>query len=221
MNCDRIAPWYRWIEYAAFGRLLERAREYYLDGLGDRGRALVIGAGDGRFTARLAERFPALAIDSVDTSRGMVALAARRAPRVRFLVSDALRGLPSGPFDLVVTHFFLDCLDTEEVERLAGAVDAAPGARWIVTEFSIPPAGWRRARARFWIRVMYWFFGLATGLAVRRLPAYADALGRAGFALESRKTFSAGLVTAESWRLSASSRAGTLPSPSGRLGECP
>jgi hypothetical protein len=52
-NFDRIARPYRWLEYLTLGRSLERAREVFLPLLKDRRQALILGDGDGRFTARL------------------------------------------------------------------------------------------------------------------------------------------------------------------------
>ncbi len=40
----------------------------------------------------------------------------------------------------------------------------------IFADFVMPPAGWRRWRATVWIRGLYVFFGLATGLKVTSLP---------------------------------------------------
>ncbi len=51
VNCDRIARWYRWIEYAGFGRALERRREAFLDDVSDARRVLALGDGDGRALA--------------------------------------------------------------------------------------------------------------------------------------------------------------------------
>ncbi|MEZ5351772.1 MAG: class I SAM-dependent methyltransferase [Bryobacteraceae bacterium] len=232
MNCDAIAPFYRWIEYASFGSLLERVRCSSLARLapGAHAHALVIGDGDGRFLAALSRRLPNLKIDAVDSSRAMIALASRRGPGVRFHHRDARNWIPPAVYSLVVTHFFLDCLTQDEldalVQRVAGCVE--PGALWIVSEFAIPRSGWRNWRARFWLRAMYLFFGAATGLEVRRLPDHSATLGAHCFVCESRETFSAGLVAAEVWRFTptappptSSSLPGTPPSPSDRPAGCP
>ena len=43
MNCDRIARWYRWFEYAGFGRGLERRRQAFLNDIADARRVLALG----------------------------------------------------------------------------------------------------------------------------------------------------------------------------------
>jgi len=42
VNCDRIARWYRWIEYAGFGRALERRRKAFLTDIADARRGLTV-----------------------------------------------------------------------------------------------------------------------------------------------------------------------------------
>ena len=201
MNCDSIARWYRWLEYGAFGGELQRRRVAFLGEMAPAQTALVLGDGDGRFLAELLRANPSVQVDAVDASAAMIALARERtgSGRVRFHCADA-RELPFAPgaYDLLVTHFFLDCFSDAElaglIPRLAAASTAE--ARWVVSEFTL--AGGSRARA--WIAVLYRLFGWTTGLRVRRLPDFAGALRAAGFALE-REEFGAGrLLTSQLWR---------------------
>ncbi len=75
MNCDRIARPYRWIEYLAFGRKLERHRFRFLSGATHSRSALLLGDGDGRFIAALAHNNPSVRIDSIESSANMVQVA--------------------------------------------------------------------------------------------------------------------------------------------------
>src|SRR5271168_358445 len=92
MNADPVARLYRWLEYCAFGRALERRRFAYLGRLAGAGRILILGEGDGRALARLIAIAPLASIDVVELSGEMIALArVRVAPteRVRFVQDDA------------------------------------------------------------------------------------------------------------------------------------
>ena len=203
MNADPIARVYRWLEYAAFGNLLQRCRLEFLGVCGQCRRALVLGDGDGRFTAVLVERYPALAVIAVEGSEAMLALARKRVSgNVQFTRAD-IRDMPlEGSYDLITTHFVLDCLTNAEVQDLAVRLskNASPGALWIISEFHIPDSGIRRLRAQLWIAVMYKFFRLATGLAVQQIPNYPAALASAGFHLEEAREHSWGMLRCTLWR---------------------
>ena len=58
MNIDRLARWYRWIEYASFGRALERRRFAFLDRLATAHDILVLGEGDGRISSSCLRSHP-------------------------------------------------------------------------------------------------------------------------------------------------------------------
>jgi SAM-dependent methyltransferase len=158
------------MEFAVFGRALERCRIHFLPDLHGIRRALVLGDGDGRFLKRLLDAAPGLRADYVDRSAGMLALAKLRASQATFHCADVLTdALPQADFDLVAAHFFFDCFDREELVRVIARVRAAaPGARWLVSEFRVPEGCWARP-AGWWIAVMYRFFAATTGLRTRRL----------------------------------------------------
>lgn len=210
MNCDAIAPWYRWLEWAGFGRALRLRRLAFLDDMAAPSNALVLGDGDGRFLGALLARAPQMQVDAVEKSCAMTTLAKARiaktgARQVRFHCADA-RSFPFPPaaYDLIVTHFFLDCFSQDDLRRLVPrlAESSKPGACWVVSEFSIPQGGLGRLRAAAWIRLLYTCFGWTTGLPVRRLPDYRTALASAGFRLEREEFASGGLLTSQLWRKS-------------------
>jgi len=203
MNCDWIAPYYRWFEYLGFGRELERRRCCWLPEIQNARRALVLGDGDGRFLVRLSRAVPAASIDSIEASARMQALARRRTgSHVQHLRGDA-RTLPleRGRYDLIVTHFFLDCFDARElpqvIERAASA--AAPRAQWLISEFRQAPDGWRALWSRAWIASLYLLFRVATGLRTRTLIDHRPLLERHGFRLGRQETSRFGLLASELW----------------------
>lgn len=204
---DRLARPYRWLEYASFGPALARCRAAWLDELRGARHALVIGDGDGRFIARLLHTNPGVVIDSVDFSPVMLRLQRRRAGahagRLHTRHADARAFNPAGPYDLIVTHFFLDCLTQPELDRLVARIAAAcdPGAHWVVSEFAIPERGPMRPAARGVVGGLYFAFGVLTGLPVCVLPQHTSALRHAGFELELERRTLGGLLCAQRWRL--------------------
>jgi SAM-dependent methyltransferase len=203
---DRLAGIYRWMEWAAFGPWLRWCRCAFLGELDGCRNALVLGDGDGRFTARLLAANPMVRVDAVDASPAMLRALTRRAgrngDRVRIHLADARLWQPPGPvYDLVVTHFFLDCLRTAEVESLAAKVRDFSSSRavWIISEFALPEGWFGRMVARPVVWGLYRAFGWLTRLRVRNLPDYRGALRRAGFVPARQRSWLGGLLTSELW----------------------
>lgn len=215
-NFDRLAAVYRWMELASFGPFLQLCRCAFLSELGSCRRALIFGDGDGRFTARLLRSNGDIFIDAVDASRAMLRSLVRRAgkhgQRVRTEQVDARAWAPcyavsetdgdsQDRYDLVVTHFFLDCLTTEEVAVLAQRVRSAvcPGAMWIVSDFAIPTNA-MAVLARLVVAALYRAFGVLTGLRVRQLPDHRHVFEKAGLQCVRKRAFLGGLLVSELWK---------------------
>ena len=204
-----IARPYRWFEYLTLGRALERCRVHYLPQLRDRRHALVLGDGDGRFLARLLVHNPELRADAVDTSIAMLRLLRRRSEaatgdtdtRLRLHHADALTFAVGGPYDLVVTHFFLDCLTQAEVNSLVTRVASslAPGTLWLVSDFRIP-TGFMRLPALAFVRGLYFAFRVLAGLRAAELPDHASPLMQAGLVRIAHRHSFAGILTTELWK---------------------
>jgi SAM-dependent methyltransferase len=212
-NFNRIARLYLWMELVSFGPWLWWCRCTFLPEIAACRHALILGDGDGRFTARLLATNPAVQIDAIDASpamlRSLIRRAGHNAARVRIHQTDARHWQPAAPnenppYDLVVTHFFLDCLTTEEVQSLATKLRPAisPTALWLVSEFAVPPNWFGRLVARPVVRGLYLGFALLTGLTVRSLPDHSIALSHSGFILKKRRNWLGGLLTSELWSAS-------------------
>lgn len=203
---DRLARVYRWMEWASFGPWLQYCRCGFLPSLADRRRALILGDGDGRFTAQLLRANSQIQIDAVDASSAMLKELVRRAgpdsPRVRAESADVRDWLSSREgYDLIVSHFFLDCLTAHEIRKLAEKLRSVslPSALWVVSEFSIPQNLFGRWFARPLIAGLYKAFGLLTGLDTRKLPDHRTALFNSGFVLTAQRHYLGGLLVSELW----------------------
>ena len=192
------------------GRALERRRCQFLPEMATARRVLILGEGDGRFLTTLLHANHGAEIDVVDNSAKMLARAAQRvratveidACIVRFHHADARLWRPSAGvnYDLVVTHFFLDCFEESELAPMVRRFAAGEKeCRWIVSEFRQPARGFSAWRARLWIGTLYRLFGWMTGLRVRRLPDYGLVLQQGGFRQIKAVTSEWGLLTSELW----------------------
>jgi len=174
-------------------------------------RALILGDGDGRFLGRYAAISQA-SIDYVDSSTRMLELARARAGvgrishngadtplHISYRHADALVvPLAQSSYDLIATHFFLDCFNAADLERLIERVHAAaePGALWLISEFRQP--SW----AGPLLAAMYLFFRMTAGLANSRLTDHRPLLQRRGFRLLREETSRRGLLASELWQRS-------------------
>ncbi|WP_348268565.1 class I SAM-dependent methyltransferase [Edaphobacter paludis] len=208
-NFNSIARPYRWLEYLTLGRALERCRLHFLPLLLDQKRALVIGDGDGRFLASLMAANHHIQVDAVDTSATMLELLSKRCKgsttRLQIHNTSALTFAPTGPYDLVVTHFFLDCLAQPDLEALVNRIapTLSPGALWLISDFRIP-SGSMRLPGRIIVRTLYLAFRLLTGLRTTHLPDHAAPLIQAGLTRIGHHHSLAGLLTTELWQLERS-----------------
>jgi len=206
-NFDHVARIYRFAEYLSLGPLLQRTRTHFLPHLPRRRLVLLLGDGDGRFLARLLAHRPHLGALAVDTSATMLHLLRRRcepyAPRVRTLQASALTITPAPETDLIVTHFFLDCLTQPEVDALTHhlAAHTAPDTLWLLSDFAVPPTPILRPLAALYIRFLYLAFRVLTGLRVTHLPDPQSALASAGFTRLARHELLCGLLYTEIWQL--------------------
>ena len=151
-----VARVYPFLEYAAFGPALMRARTAHLGRLAaPPARALLLGEGDGRFLRALLRRWPECAVTVVDASPAMLAAARRRAPAGSHI--DAIKAdirawaaagdSPPASYDLVATHFLFDCLPDSHHPALVAAIERclSPGGLWLYSDFAAPGAAPTRA----------------------------------------------------------------------------
>jgi Methyltransferase domain len=211
-NFDLIARPYRRLERLTFGHSLEQCRLHFLPRLLDQKQALVLGDGDGRFLAALLAANPHLEADAVDTSACMLQLLEHRAATTapdaaqRLLIhqTSALTFTLQRTYDLIATHFFLDCLTQPELDALCTRIapHLAPKALWVVSDFQIP-TGPMRLPARALIRSLYLGFRLLTGLRTTTLPDHAAVLTALGLTRIAHYPSLAGLLTTELWQRQA------------------
>jgi SAM-dependent methyltransferase len=207
-NFNRLARIYRWLEYLTFGPFLWRCRIHFLPQLLCCRRALVLGDGDGRFTVRLLRENPEIQIHAVDASPRMIEALQRAskpyAARLTTEVADLRIWGPANSvgYDLIVTHFFLDCLSTDEVSGLACRLTPAlcSNALWVVSEFAIPSTVFGRTFAAGLVTLLYRVFRLLTGLRQQSLPNHFGALRTSGWALQIEDTHLCGLLLGQLWR---------------------
>ncbi len=211
MSFDLLAPHYRWLEFVLAGGKLQRCRTAFLHEIPVPRNVLICGEGNGRFLKPCREAWPEARITCVDFSSGMLAQAKKRAKgtgqgKTEFIHADILQWEPPAQtYDLIVTHFFLDCFRPEQLEVIVAKLStaASPRANWLLADFQAPASGWVRSRAQAILGLMYFAFRFATRLPARRLTPPDDYLGRYGFILREQRVSEWSLLRTDWWQRSA------------------
>jgi ubiquinone/menaquinone biosynthesis C-methylase UbiE len=210
MSFDVLAPHYRWMEFVSAGDKLQRCRTAFLGRMAAVTNVLIFGEGNGRFLLECQRKYPDAKITVVDASGRMLARARKRltghginCERIEFTCADALTWTPPAPaFDLIVTHFFLDCFRPDQVESLIATLAraASPNANWLLGDFQCAPAGLPRYRSRLILWLLYRFFRIATGLPATTLTPPDVFLEQHGFKLREREVYDWGLLHSDRWQ---------------------
>ncbi len=211
MSFDALAPWYRTLEWIAFGDELQRCRVACLGEIAAPRRALIIGEGNGRFLCELLRFHPEVEVDCIDASHRMLQLARKRIAdelgnrleRVHFLHDDIMSwSPPKHHYDLVVTHFVLDCFPEAVVAGITKklALAAMADANWLLADFCVPRNGMARFCARSRLAMMYLFFRLMTRIEARELVDPTPLMRAEGFVLARQHPFRKGTLKSEMWR---------------------
>jgi len=210
MSFDRLAPHYRWIECVLAGNKLQRCRTAFLSRVKNGGNVLILGEGNGRFLAEAGRVLTSAHITCVDASARMLQLAQDRLSAsslspaaVSFVHADALTWVPpKQSYDVVVTHFFLDCFRPAQLAQLFATIShaASPEALWLVADFQIPRGSVSRWRAQLIHGVMYAFFRVFTHLPARRLTEPDPFLEAHGYRLRKRLVTDWGLLRSDLWQ---------------------
>ena len=214
MSFDALAPWYRTLEWIAFGNSLQHCRVACLGEIAAPHRALVVGEGNGRFLCELLRLHPEVEVDCLDASQRMLQLARKRvdrelpgqAERVHFFHQDVTSwAAAEHRYDLLVTHFFLDCFPEP---ALAGIIKklarvATDDANWLLADFCVPGKGMARLRPRGWLTAMYMFFRITTRIEASDLIDPTPFMRAKGLALVRQHSFRKGMLKSEMWRRNA------------------
>ena len=209
MSFDLLAPHYRWMEWLLAGKKLQRCRTAFVHAIPKPRRVLMLGEGNGRCLVELLRTYPEARFTCVDASRRMLDRARARVrahglgdESIEFIHADVTGWqAPPEKFDLLVTHFFLDCFRADQLAQIVPclAAVATPDARWLLADFREPASGIAKWRARGILRAMYFFFQRATGLPASRLTPPDAFLQQSGFVLRERTLSEWGLLHSDLW----------------------
>ncbi len=189
---------------------MQRGRVAFADRVREARRVLIVGEGTGRFIAACATALPHAQITVIDESTKML----RRAryawksvggdpARVEWICADFLDWKPTGTvFDLIVTHFFLDCFPPEKMRQIIKKITLleSPDARWLLAEFCLPSGGIERWRAQLRLGTAYRLFRWLADVEAQELTPPGPLLRESGHQLLERTHFDRGMIQSDLWQ---------------------
>lgn len=208
MSFDCLARHYRWMETLLAGEKLQQCRLAFIDEVAEARNVLICGEGRGRFLQAYIARNPSAKVVSLDASARMLELSATtltpdQCSRVEFIHQDLLQwNPPEQRFDLIVTHFFLDCFPSNQLEVVIKKLSSCstPNALWAFSDFHIPSTRLAGARARAIQWAMYRFFRLITKIPAKSLVSPEPFLRAHGFRPLKQRVGEWGLLRTDLWQ---------------------
>ena len=176
---DKIAIAYGFLEKALFGSNLQEMRCRYLNRIEDFKEILLVGEGCGFFLRKLLGVNTGATVTVVESSENMIKQAKSRVlhkdrKRVVFCHATLEQFVSTRKFDAACTFFFWDCFPENQMKamlpRLLDCLE--PDGLLINADFVDPlPSVGRRFKTSHFIllRILYGFFGFATGIESTRV----------------------------------------------------
>jgi len=194
-NFDFIAPVYDLLARIVFGTSIRKAQTYYLNQIPDGARVLILGGGTGWLLEEISDQ--SLRIDYVDLSKKMLKRAKKR--QVSFAMLRFIHGneetVADQLYDIVITPFVLDtCTENQlppMIETIEHLVDK--NGLWLCTDFNSQDQSFKARALDLAMRV---FFRTVSGLKLKRLLPYFEAIGQAGFKEIDTNLFYGGFIKA-------------------------
>ena len=194
---DKLAPWYGILESLLFGTRLHQMRCAYLDQLAGVRNVLLVGEGTGLFLESLLKVNRDATVAVVDASAEMIDRCKKRVPskdsrRVTFYRSTIQEFESVQHFEALCTFFFWDCFEENQLHSMLPAIFKflKPQSFWIDVDFFETPKDTLGINIFQFLlmRILYGFFGLATGIEACRVFEIEPMAKQNGFFVtESRK----------------------------------
>jgi len=189
-----LSPIYDFLGSLMFQGSLHSSQTFFLDKLQEAKHVLILGGGTGRFLVDLLKRVKVEKVSYVDISPGMIKQAKRKVQRLGIddqveFICGGLELIPDDKFDLICTHYFLDCFSDDELIGVYELLKEklSENGVWHFTDFYLDQesSSFRKAQVRF----LYFFFRMSCGLKVDKLANFKSLFEESGFKEREQKFF--------------------------------
>lgn len=194
IDFSRLASIYDFLGGIVFLGSLHRSQIHFLSRLQKIENVLIVGGGTGRFLVELLKLGKVEKLTYVDISAGMISQAKKKVQKIGALdkvdfICGGLDSIPDKEYDLICTHYFLDCF--EEVE-LSGIMKKfkkllSKEGVWHFTDFYLDSSS--SIFRKCFVAFLYRFFKVFCGLKVKKLPNFKLLFLENGLQVEEEKYF--------------------------------
>jgi tRNA (cmo5U34)-methyltransferase len=199
---DRIAPVYDRLAGVVFGSAIRDAQRVHLGALQNAHEILIVGGGTGWLLVDVLSIHPQVRVTYVEASERMIELARKQISDSDSLRVEFIHGtheMLSQPeaFDAVIINFFVDMFTTAALAEIVARLNIAlqPAGQLFCTDF-VDDKGWQK----MFLKLMYAFFRLATGLRNQRLAPWRKIIADNGFELAQSSLFWSGFICSQRFR---------------------
>lgn len=202
---SRLAGIYDLLGLLTFCGALHRSQVYFLSSLHQCQRALIMGGGTGKFLIDLLKSGKVDKVTYVDISPGMIVKARRKVQsrgllsRVEF-ICGGIADIPAVKFDLVCTHYFLDCFSEADLTKVFAKLKTCLAVQglWHFSDFYLDKySSWYERKL---LRFLYGFFRVTCGLGVDSLADFSKFFDSYKLRIVQEKSFGGGLLRTAVYR---------------------
>jgi len=173
---------------------LHSSQVYFFDKMPKIKKALILGGGTGKFLVDLLNSVLVEKVIYVDISPGMIAKAKDKVRKLKLenkveFICGGFESIPVGQYDLICTHYFLDCFEEEHIVEMLQVLkkSLSENGVWHFTDFYLD-SGSSFLRKKF-VAFLYFFFRTSCGLKVDKLANFKKVFKNTGFKRIEEKYF--------------------------------
>ncbi len=197
MSFDLVTKFYDRLAILVFGKTWLRIQAEPAEKLDQHRHILIVGGGTGAILPHLSDQCE---VTYVELSKKMIQKAKRRKypDKTNFIHADFLTWNTALTYEAILMPFFLDCFDEQGLEK---AILKASSLLKLQGELHVVDFQHSTLAKNILIKIMYLFFGLASGIRGKRLLNMNQELINLGFRLDSKIFYLKGWVFFASYQL--------------------
>ena len=205
---DRLASIYDLVVWLVFGNKISNLKKTFLESLSKGDNSIIIGGGSGKILEYALQSDIATNFVYAELSERMIEktksrITASDLSRIEFC-DDFEPKLQEKKFDYIILPFVLDCYRNRDVKAMLSQFSAALTENGSIVFFDFnlskedgfEPKQWKTG----FIKLLYTFFRLTTGIPAKKLPSFSRHFNEAGFYRGRTTLISNGWIQAIEWK---------------------